>query len=207
VPGIDALALTIPEQLADRIVEALAAAIPLPPMRSGTARVARWIGALAVGRRPHQTAISLRPALPSDAYTLWVWANDAATRAASFDRLPIEWEEHRAWIAQQLGDTGVLMLIAEGGDHRPLGVIRFDADPAWTRARLSYGLAERVRGQGLGTTLVRSGFEALRALHPQAAVRAEVSPANIPSLRIFRKLGWDERSHADRITFEIAGRA
>jgi RimJ/RimL family protein N-acetyltransferase len=143
----------------------------------------------------------VRPALAVDAYPLWLWANDAATRAASFGRAPIEWSDHCEWLTAQLANPSVLILVAESMAGCPCGVLRLETPDQWTTARLSYGLAPEVRGQGLGHVLVTSGLGALQELHPATRVHAEVATGNAPSLKIFRRLGWSEQRSADRIVF------
>jgi RimJ/RimL family protein N-acetyltransferase len=201
VPGVDALAITSADTLAEQLAAALSAAVPLPPMRAGTERVARWIGALAGSRAHPSSGLRLRPALVADAYPLWLWANDAATRAASFGRALIEWSEHLEWLAAQLADPAVLILLAEAPDHCPLGVLRLQTSDHWVTARLSYGLALEARGRGQGHALLAAGLDTLRVLHPRTRVEAEVATGNAPSLKIFRRLGWSEQRSADRIVF------
>ena len=46
--------------------------------------------------------VQLRDATPADAYALWLWANDAETRAASRARDPIPWAAHVTWLGQQM---------------------------------------------------------------------------------------------------------
>lgn len=200
-PGVDALAVTTSDALADQLSTALAAAAPLPSLRSGAERVARWIGALAGSRAKVSSGLRLRPALVTDAYGLWIWANDPATRAASFGRSRIEWPGHLEWLTAQLADPAVLILVAESTAGCPCGVVRLETHDQWTTARLSYGLAPEARGQGLGRTLVVAGLDALRALHPVTQVHAAVSTGNAPSLRILRQLGWSESHSTDRVLF------
>ncbi len=200
-PGVDALAVTTSDALADQLSAALAAAAPLPSLRSGAERVARWIGALAGSRAKVSSRLRLRPALVAHAYALWIWANDPATRAASFGRPRIEWSGHLEWLTAQLADPAVLILVAESTSGCPCGVVRLETHDQWTTARLSYGLAPEARGQGLGRTLVVAGLDALRALHPVTQVHAAVSTSNAPSLRILRQLGWSESHTTDRVLF------
>ncbi|MEO8633710.1 MAG: bifunctional UDP-2,4-diacetamido-2,4,6-trideoxy-beta-L-altropyranose hydrolase/GNAT family N-acetyltransferase [Gemmatimonadales bacterium] len=202
VPGVDALAATSPESLADQLDLALNAAVALPPLRSGTKRVARWIGALAGSRVHADSGLRLRPAVAADAYALWIWANDPITRSASFERPPIEWSGHLQWLTAKLTDPTVLIFIAESHAGRPLGAIRLDTKDHWGVAELSYGLATEVRGQGLGYQLVATALRALKVLHPATRIHAEVGIANLPSLRIFRRLGWNETVGTDRVCFD-----
>jgi hypothetical protein len=67
--------------------------------------------------------VSLRPANADDAELLLAWANDAATRAASFDRPEIAPDVHAAWLTRVLADPSRRLWIALEGD-RPVGQVR-----------------------------------------------------------------------------------
>ncbi len=137
--------------------------------------------------------IELRLATEADAYALWLWANDGATRAASFGRKEIAWEEHIRWLTGCLRSESHLILVARSASAQPVGVIRFDTTDGWKTARLSYAVAPEQRGRGHGGHIVSAGTTALRARHPAAAIWAEVTEGNEPSLRIFRgSAGWME---------------
>ena len=127
-----------------------------------------------------------------DAYALWLWANDAETRTAAFDRLEIVWDEHIRWVERQLASPEAMLMIARLPDGRPVGSIRFDTEDAWRTARLSYVVAPEARGHGYGAALVEQGVAALFAQHSTAEVKALVRSGNAASLRIFRRLGWSE---------------
>jgi RimJ/RimL family protein N-acetyltransferase len=147
---------------------------------------------------PHgDEPISLRPADAADAYALWLWANDAETRGASFGRPPIAWADHVRWLRARLADPHARLLVARDAEDCPIGSVRFDSVDGWRTARLSYVVAPEARGRGYGRPLVERGVAALRAAHPDVRVRAEVVPANARSVAVFRALGWRERSPGD----------
>ncbi len=137
------------------------------------------------------TDFVLRRAAAADAYALWLWANDDATRAASHGRAPIRWNEHVRWLGAQLeGDAGAVY-IGEL-DSRPVGSVRFDSQDGWRTARLSYVVAPESRGAGFSRLLVTQGVVEIRRRSAAVRVRAEVSRDNGRSLRVFRGLGWRE---------------
>ena len=153
---------------------------------------------------PAATALRLRPARAGDAYALWIWANDPDMRHAAYDRAPIAWAEHLAWLARALHDPAHVVLLAESVVGQPLGAIRFDSADGWQSARLSYVLAPEARGQGQARPLVRAGVERLRESRAAAQVWAEVRPDNVRSLRVFRWLGWQEQpATAYGVRFEL----
>lgn len=138
------------------------------------------------------TDLLLRAVRLEDAYALWLWANDLATRFAAFDRQPISWEEHTNWLGEQLASREKRMWLASTELHRPLGVVRFDTRDGWETARLSYVLAPEARGLGYGRHLVKEGLSLLRSEFPRTMIVADVRAENAPSLRIFRGLQWKE---------------
>ena len=135
-------------------------------------------------------ALQLRAAEAGDVYSLWLWANDAETRRASFGRGAIAWSDHVAWFERQQGGDGYVF-IGEA-DGQPIGSVRFDSADGWRTARLSYVVAPESRGQGWSRSLVLGGVERLEELRPGAKVMARVMPDNSASLRVFRGLGWSE---------------
>jgi RimJ/RimL family protein N-acetyltransferase len=149
-------------------------------------------------------AVRLRAARATDAYPLWIWANDPDMRHAAYDRAFISWADHLGWLARVLHDPLHLVLLAESPDGQPLGAIRFESADGWEIARVSYVVAAEARGQGLARPLVRSGVERLRESRPAARVRAEVRADNARSLRVFRWLGWTEEVAGERgVGFEL----
>ena len=151
--------------------------------------------------------VTLRNAVSSDAYALWLWANDPAVRIASGDRGLIQWGEHLDWIAGRLASRDVMMLIGVIALERPIGTIRFETEDRWATARVSYLVAPEARGDGLGRQLLERGMEALVEVHPAARADALVTPANGASCHLFRSLGWtEEHSAAGLVRFLDPGR-
>jgi RimJ/RimL family protein N-acetyltransferase len=133
-------------------------------------------------------AIALRAARPDDARRLLEWANDPATRAASFDREPIAWQEHVAWLAAVLDDPARRLWIAEEAGV-PVGQVRVDraADGVGV---VSIGLAAGARGRGLGREVLALGLAAAAAELGIHRARAIVRAANLPSRRLFEGAGF-----------------
>jgi RimJ/RimL family protein N-acetyltransferase len=132
--------------------------------------------------------LRLRPARPDDARRLLEWANDPATRAASFGREPIAWQAHVAWLAAVLADPDRRLWIAEeaGG---PVGQLRVDRTPGGV-GTVSIGLAPAARGRGLGSAVLRMGVAAAVRELGIGRARAVVMAANPPSRRLFEGAGF-----------------
>jgi UDP-2,4-diacetamido-2,4,6-trideoxy-beta-L-altropyranose hydrolase len=132
--------------------------------------------------------IALRPAQPDDAARLFAWANDPATRGASFDRAPIAWPEHVAWLAAVLADPDRRLWIAEEAGVA-VGQLRVDRTPDGL-GTVSIGLAPVARGRGLGRTVLRAGLAAAVRELGISRARAVVMAANLPSRRLFEGAGF-----------------
>ena len=132
--------------------------------------------------------IDLRPARPDDARRLFDWANDPTTRAASFDREPIAWPTHVAWLAAVLGDPDRRLWIAEEAGV-PVGQLRVDRTPDGLGV-VSIGLAPGVRGRGVGRAVLGMGLAAAVRELGIGRARAIVMASNIPSRRLFEEAGF-----------------
>ena len=134
--------------------------------------------------------LRLRSATEDDARLLLEWANDPATRAASFQGGIIGWEEHVAWLGRRLADPGCLLRLAETPEGEPAGVVRFDlgADDV---ATISLSLAPAQRGRGLATPLILLACQELRRTNLAVTVRALIKPENAASQRAFARAGFE----------------
>jgi UDP-2,4-diacetamido-2,4,6-trideoxy-beta-L-altropyranose hydrolase len=132
--------------------------------------------------------IALRAACTEDADALYEWANDPAARADSFDREPIPWPTHVAWLAKVLGDQDCRLWIAEESGI-PVGQVRIDRTPDGVGV-VSIGLAANVRGRGVGRRVLRLGLDAaIRELGIRRA-RAVMLETELPSRRLFEGSGF-----------------
>jgi RimJ/RimL family protein N-acetyltransferase len=147
--------------------------------------------------------VRVRRASASDAYALWIWANDEATRAASFTHERISWDGHVRWLAQTLASDDKLVLIAESHDAQPLGSVRFDTVDAWRTARLSYVVAPESRGRGVSRPMIEAALRFLSEKGP-VEIHADVLRSNDRSARVFRALGWSAEEREDSFTFVAA---
>ena len=143
---------------------------------------------------------ALRQAEASDCRSLWEWANDPQTRAASFQARMIPWEEHVLWFKGKLDDPQCLLLIACDEQARPLGQVRFDRQG--DTATISVSLDAACRGRGLAAPLIQAASQECFRLTPAEAIRAFVKSDNPRSLRAFESAGYGDRAEA-----EVGGQA
>jgi UDP-2,4-diacetamido-2,4,6-trideoxy-beta-L-altropyranose hydrolase len=145
--------------------------------------------------------IGLRAVEERDMRLLWEWANDNATRAASFDSAFIPWEDHVAWFSRKRADTSSVMYLAEPADQKPIGVVRFEV--LGTAAELGVTVAPERRGRGFATRLIDRAVVKLFRSTPVSTVRAFVKPGNAPSLKAFEHAGFSRAlsPRADAVLF------
>jgi RimJ/RimL family protein N-acetyltransferase len=139
-------------------------------------------------------AVRLRPALASDAVTLWRWRNDPQTRAASFSGGSVELADHERWLQETLGRTDRRLYVAhaEGTD---VATARLDVQGA--EAVVSLTVAPEWRGRGIGTrVIVALVTEAFRTPGLRRLL-AHVKPDNAASLAAFERAGFTPAAAAE----------
>jgi UDP-2,4-diacetamido-2,4,6-trideoxy-beta-L-altropyranose hydrolase len=136
----------------------------------------------------------LRPADAGDAFLLWGWANDAATRAQSFQSEAIPWDDHRRWLARRLTSEACRIYILEWKTI-PVGVVRYDRIDA-AMARISFAVDRDFRGQGLGLKLLEMSRPLASRDLAVESFEAETLPENAPSRKVFRRAGFLEEPGA-----------
>lgn len=132
----------------------------------------------------------LRPADSADAYLLWRWANDAATRAQSFQQEPIPWDDHRRWLAGRLDSKSCRIFILVWKTI-PVGVIRYDRIEEGT-ARISFAVDRDFRGRGFGLQLIEMSRAAAARDLAVDSFEADTLPGNAASQAVFRRAGFTE---------------
>jgi RimJ/RimL family protein N-acetyltransferase len=140
--------------------------------------------------------LSLRPAGSGDRELLLTWANDAATRAASFHPAHIDGATHEAWFAERLAKSDGRLWIGVV-DGRPIGQIRVDRD-AEGRGEVSISVAEEERGRGFARPLLLAGMAAAARELGLTNLVALVRSENARSLALFRKAGFRDEAEGER---------
>jgi UDP-2,4-diacetamido-2,4,6-trideoxy-beta-L-altropyranose hydrolase len=131
--------------------------------------------------------VRLHRAVANDCRQVWLWRNDEATRAASFDTAPISFETHQPWFHESLQrpDRHMYIVLADGHEA---GVVRLDvADAIGT---VSIYLSPAWRGRGIGPSALAAlesiAFGPLGLRRIEARVKAD----NGASLAAFQKAGF-----------------
>jgi RimJ/RimL family protein N-acetyltransferase len=131
--------------------------------------------------------VRLRAVTPEDCERTFGWANDPATRAASFRSAPIERAEHERWFRGSLDSPVRALLIAEL-EGAAIAVVRFDYSES-NGTELSLTLAPERRGQGLSLPVLQAAVRRARN-EGLARLVARIRPANERSIRSFTRAGF-----------------
>ena len=143
----------------------------------------------------------LRKANVEDAKLIFDWANEPDVRANSFNPELIEWDNHIKWFRNKLDSVGCIILILEEHDH-PIGQIRFDLNDE-AQWEVDYSVGSEFRGQGIGKRIIKEGMSHLHQNKYHEPIVAKVKRSNIPSLKVFRKLGFKEQLNQDVFVFRF----
>jgi RimJ/RimL family protein N-acetyltransferase len=138
------------------------------------------------GRGP---AVRLRPVTESDADLLLRWANDPATRAASFHPDPIDRLSHVRWLAARLASPTTGFWIGDDDGGRPIGQVRVEGD------EISISVAPTARGKGFGRALLQAAVDETGRTRSAEHLLARVRVDNPASLALFAGAGFVELSH------------
>lgn len=135
-------------------------------------------------------ALSWRRARMEDADLLWRWANDPETRRNSFQKAPIPYAEHLAWLEGRIRSDGTRLWIFSDGDV-PVGQVRCDVDAA--RAEIHISVAPEGRGRGYAKSMLAEALRLIReAYGDQLQILASVFDHNVRSLKLFKACGFQE---------------
>ena len=134
--------------------------------------------------------INARLADEHDIKDIFDWRNDKNTRLQSHNSKEIFWEDHENWYKNSLKDKNIHMLICEESmDKSKIGIVRFDIQNDFSI--VSINLSPQMKGMGLGFLCLKNSilrfkkdFEHIKYLV------AEIKIDNIPSIRIFEKVGF-----------------
>ncbi|HIJ90250.1 MAG: UDP-2,4-diacetamido-2,4,6-trideoxy-beta-L-altropyranose hydrolase [Desulfobulbaceae bacterium] len=141
--------------------------------------------------------MTLHPAGWQDKDVLLQWANDPKTRKNSFRPEAISPEGHEQWLAAKLTAPDCRLWLAALSNTAKLGLVRFDLGEGM--AEISVNLAPGLRGQGLGSVLIRTACARLfREEQGVGRIIALVKKENYASLRSFTKAGFVAEAETER---------
>jgi spore coat polysaccharide biosynthesis predicted glycosyltransferase SpsG/predicted acetyltransferase len=177
---------------ADRLLKKIELLAQSPGRREAMSRRGKGLvdgrGALRVVSALRAFRIKFRRATQEDCRLLWNWANDPATRAASFRSAKISWDDHREWFTKNLANENSFLLMAEESGT-PIGTIRVQKKKV-SIGEISITMAPEVRGSGLATYLIRRCESKAATALSLSEIDALIKPENIASRRAFENAGY-----------------
>lgn len=136
--------------------------------------------------------LRLRPMNDGDFRLLWMWANDPATRANSFESAAIPWEQHRDWCQAKLDDPACSFWMAIIAGLGKIGCVRFDREN--NEATISVSLSPKTRGRGYGQRLIKAACDRAFQTTGVELVNAFIKPCNKASIAAFARAGFRRHS-------------
>lgn len=135
-------------------------------------------------------SIYLKKVSKEECDLLFKWANDKETRKNSFNNKEISYEDHVRWLNNKLNsNTGHIFILCN--EKTPIGQVRIESENG--NAIISYSIDSNYRGKGYASKMLILLEEEVgnKFLFIKKLV-GNVKYDNIPSRKIFKKLGYIE---------------
>jgi len=149
---------------------------------------AQRVSKLLIKGHDDSTLIARRARI-EDCRLYWYWANDIVVRKNAFNQQFITWEDHQAWFDEQLNNRNTFLLLIES-EFGPIGQVRFEY--SGTHFIIDYSISRKNRGLGLGMAMLIKAIDYISHKQPPLTLIARVKDSNLPSKKIFKKIGFNE---------------
>ncbi|KKW23536.1 MAG: FlaR protein (FlaR) [Parcubacteria group bacterium GW2011_GWA2_51_12] len=140
--------------------------------------------------------VHVRDVLEIDSKAVWELRNDPNICAVSRNSEPIPFANHERWFKTQYfsGQNNFCKILENEG--QVIGYCRFDrAEDGFFR--VSIVVKPGLQGKGLGSMLLGEGLKLLG----KSGYSAKISKTNEPSLRLFKKFGFQVSGEDDKFYF------
>ena len=133
--------------------------------------------------------IFLRLVEEEDAKVLFDWRIDPTTRKYARNTEEFQFESHLKWLRASLRnpERSMFMAVDKGGNR--IGQVRFDRDGRM--AEIDIAVSPAMRGQGIGTMLLKKSCQNYLNNWDIDYLLAEVKKNNVASIGIFKKAGFE----------------
>lgn len=139
-----------------------------------------------------------RKARRTDEEILLKWINDPLSRKMSLNTEPISSQEHRFWFLRSLRNRNTNLYIYEeiktNGTIKPIASLRVDVK--YNRKYLSWNVSERMRGKGIGGTMLSDFINRFRGNY-----YAIIKKDNPASMTICTKSGFNKYYSKENLTY------
>lgn len=129
--------------------------------------------------------LTFRPCNLNDAKLLFEWANEKLVRSNSLNKKKISWKDHLNWFLGKINSENSHIYLFSFDDSY-CGQVRLDKTEDFLE--IDYSVDNAFRGKGLGTMMLKRIID----LPDFLRFRAFVKGINLPSIKIFRNLGFEE---------------
>ena len=145
--------------------------------------------------------ISTRLATMEDSRTVWYWRNESLARLMSINSEPISWNDHQNWMRLIIKDKNIILLIARK-DLVDIAVVRFETKENSTKLTVHINLNPTARSKGLSRNILLSALKHAKGIrdYNDYTLSAQIKKINIPSIRLFKSLGFKQTKNASGLT-------
>ena len=137
----------------------------------------------------------IRNADLSDLQDIFEWRNDSFSRSMSLSSEVVSLNEHIDWYQRSLKNPNRRIYIGSINELK-VGLVRFDFDENTKKSEVSINLNPILRGKGFGFKLLSKSISVYKQIKDTPLI-AKVKKENHPSLRIFSKCGFHNKSEDD----------
>jgi UDP-2,4-diacetamido-2,4,6-trideoxy-beta-L-altropyranose hydrolase len=138
----------------------------------------------------------IRSASTDDCELYWHWVNDPEVRLNAFNSETISWKNHQEWFKNKLNDSTSTLLLFES-HLGSIGQVRFEKSGQYFK--IDFSIARQFRGMGLGEQLLSEGIRLFLENNQGSKLVSEVKEENQASKKIFKNIGFRERSLSHQV--------
>ena len=124
-----------------------------------------------------------------DAYIIFQWANDPIARENSYNKEPINYDNHLIWLKQRINSKTSKFYIFYNDEKQKLGFVRFDINDG-LNATISIVVDANQRGKGYAKRMIKIGSNVYLNNNSGAIITAYVFKSNLQSFKSFINAGY-----------------
>ena len=133
--------------------------------------------------------IFIRNVKSEDIEEVFKLSNQDYVREHSISKAKIQWDDHVSWFNSTVEESNSVFYIVTDDMDRFLGQVRFKIDNHL--ATVSISISNLIKGKGYSKILLSKSMEELFSEKREVKVIiAYVSDKNIPSVKLFKKVGF-----------------
>jgi UDP-2,4-diacetamido-2,4,6-trideoxy-beta-L-altropyranose hydrolase len=137
-----------------------------------------------------------------DANTVYQWANDPLARENSYNKEPINYNNHLVWFNQKINSQSSKFYIFYNEEKQKTGFVRLDLNDNLSDAIISIVVDANQRGRGYSKQMIEMACEEYLNSNLGAVITAYVFKTNLQSYKSFLNAGFVPES--EKVVNEIA---